>query len=38
MILTYCYKIKPSPEQIAIMERWLELLRRHWNYALGQRL
>ncbi len=20
------------------MERWLELLRRHWNYALGQRL
>ncbi|NEO36240.1 MAG: transposase [Moorea sp. SIOASIH] len=38
MILTYCYRIKPSPEQIAIMERWLELLRRHWNYALGQRL
>ncbi len=20
------------------MERWLELLRRHWNYALGERL
>ncbi|NET81701.1 MAG: transposase [Moorea sp. SIO1F2] len=38
MILTYCYRIKPSPEQIATMERWLELLRRHWNYALGQRL
>ncbi|NEO79707.1 MAG: transposase [Moorea sp. SIO4G3] len=38
MILTYCYKIKPSPEQITTMEKWLELLRRHWNYALGQRL
>ncbi|AOX00660.1 transposase [Moorena producens PAL-8-15-08-1] len=38
MLLTYCYRIKPSDEQIAIMERWLELLRRHWNYALGQRL
>ena len=38
MILTYVYRIKPNLEQIAIIERWLELLRRHWNYALGQRL
>lgn len=38
MILTYVYRIKPNLEQIAIMDRWLELLRRHWNYALGQRL
>ena len=38
MLLTYCYRIKPSQEQVAIMDRWLELLRRHWNYALGQRL
>ncbi len=38
MLLTYIYRIKPSDEQIATMERWLELLRRHWNYALGQRL
>ncbi len=38
MHLTYCYRIKPTAEQIAIMEKWLELLRRHWNYALGQRL
>ncbi|AOY81414.1 MAG: IS200/IS605 family element transposase accessory protein TnpB [Moorea sp. SIO1G6] len=38
MLLTYCYRINPSDEQITIMERWLELLRRHWNYALGQRL
>ncbi len=38
MLLTYCYRIKPTDEQIVTMERWLELLRRHWNYALGQRL
>jgi putative transposase len=38
MLLTYCYRINPSDEQIVTMERWLELLRRHWNYALGERL
>ncbi len=38
MILTYCYRIKPSTEQEATMLHTLELLRRHWNYALGQRL
>ncbi|MBO3463104.1 transposase [Aetokthonos hydrillicola Thurmond2011] len=38
MILTYCYRIKPSPEQETMMLHILELLRRHWNYALGQRL
>lgn len=37
-MLTYCYRIKPSPQQVATMDNWLELLRRHWNYALGQRL
>jgi len=38
MILTYCYRIKPNAEQSAVMLHTLELLRRHWNYALGQRL
>lgn len=38
MIITYCYKLKPSPQQVVKMDNWLELLRRHWNYALGQRL
>ncbi|NES72324.1 MAG: transposase [Okeania sp. SIO2D1] len=38
MIITHCYKIKPTPEQSAKIDYWLELLRRHWNYALGQRL
>ncbi|NES64651.1 MAG: IS200/IS605 family element transposase accessory protein TnpB [Okeania sp. SIO2D1] len=38
MIITHCYKIKPTPGQSAKMDYWLELLRRHWNYALAQRL
>ncbi|NES19598.1 MAG: transposase [Symploca sp. SIO3E6] len=38
MILTYCYRIKPSAEQEATMCYTLERLRRHWNYCLGQRL
>lgn len=38
MILTYCYRIKPSAKQEATMLYTLELLRRHWNYALGRRL
>lgn len=38
MILTYCYRINPSPEQEILMNHTLELLRRHWNYSLGQRL
>lgn len=37
-MLTYCYRIKPSPQQVVVIDNWLELLRRHWNYALGQRL
>jgi putative transposase len=37
MRLTHIYRIKPSTEQVAIMDNWLELLRRHFNYALGQR-
>ncbi len=38
MKLTYVYRIKPTTEQVAVMDLWLELLRRHWNYSLGQRL
>jgi putative transposase len=37
MILTYCYRIKPSAEQEATLLYTLELLRRHWNFSLGQR-
>ncbi len=38
MIITFQYRIKPTPEQVFIMEKASELLRRHWNFALGQRL
>ncbi|MDY7008505.1 MAG: helix-turn-helix domain-containing protein [Cyanobacteriota bacterium] len=33
MIITHCYKVKPTPEQSAKIDYWLELLRRHYNYA-----
>jgi putative transposase len=38
MLLTYQYKLNPTSEQVVILETWGELLRRHWNYALGKRL
>ncbi len=38
MKLAHLYRIKLSTKQVAIMETWLEMLRRHFNYALGQRL
>lgn len=38
MLLTYQYKLNPINDQAATMALWGELLRRHWNYALGQRL
>ena len=38
MLLTYQYKLHPTDTQASILEIWSELLRRHWNYALGQRL
>lgn len=38
MLITYQYRLCPTPEQVVTMETWSELLRRHWNYALGQRL
>ncbi len=38
MLLTYQYRIQPSQEQQSTMDWWCELLRRHYNYSLGQRL
>jgi putative transposase len=35
MLLTYQFKLNPTSEQVVILETWGELLRRHWNYALG---
>lgn len=38
MLLTYQYRLQPNQEQEATLSHWGELLRRHWNYALGERL
>ncbi len=38
MILAYQYRLKPTAQQADTMALWGELLRRHWNYALGERL
>jgi putative transposase len=38
MLLTYQYRLQPNQEQETTLSHWGELLRRHWNYALGERL
>ena len=38
MLITYQYKLRPTPEQASTMKVWGELLCRHYNYALAQRL
>jgi putative transposase len=38
MLLTYQYRLQPNSEQVATLSHWGELLRRHWNYALGEQL
>ena len=38
MILTYQYRLQPTPDQAATLSHQGELLRRHWNYSLGERL
>ena len=38
MLITCQYRLNPTPEQASTMEAWGELLRRHYNYTLGQRL
>ncbi|MEG4801314.1 MULTISPECIES: RNA-guided endonuclease InsQ/TnpB family protein [unclassified Microcoleus] len=37
MRLSYQYRIQPTPKQQAVMFDWLELLRRHRNWVLGNR-
>jgi putative transposase len=38
MLLTHQYLLQPNSEQVATLSHWGELLRRHWNYVLGERL
>lgn len=37
MKITYQYRLRPTKQQIAIFESWLELLRRQYNYRLAER-
>ncbi|WP_366557736.1 transposase [Okeania sp. SIO1I7] len=37
MRTAYQYKLRPNKEQVATIEMWLELLRRQYNYRLGER-
>ena len=38
MLLTYQCRLQPTLLQGATLSHWRELLRRHWNYTIGQRL
>ncbi|WP_367267785.1 helix-turn-helix domain-containing protein [Okeania sp. SIO2C9] len=37
MRTAYQYKLRPNSDKIATIELWLELLRRQYNYRLGER-
>lgn len=37
MRTAYQYRLRPSSDQITLMSDWLELLRRQYNYRLGER-
>ena len=37
MRIAYQYHLRPRKQQIAIIENWLELLRRQYNYRLAER-
>jgi putative transposase len=37
MRTAYQYRLRPTPNQESLMENWLELLRRQYNYRLGER-
>jgi hypothetical protein len=37
MRLTYQYRLRPTSSQVALMDKWLELLRKQYNYRLAER-
>ncbi|AFY67224.1 RNA-guided endonuclease TnpB family protein [Geitlerinema sp. PCC 7407] len=37
MRTAYQYRLRPTVSQVALMGEWLELLRRQYNYRLGER-
>ena len=38
MIVTYQYRINPTPDQVSLIDNRLEWWLRHWNYTWGQGL
>jgi transposase len=38
MRTAYQYRLRPTPSQVVLMEQWLELLRKQYNYRLAERL
>ena len=37
MKLAHQYRLRPTKQQVVLFEQWLELLRRQYNYRLGER-
>ncbi len=37
MRTAYQYRLRPTTSQVAVMDEWLELLRKQYNYRLAQR-
>ena len=37
MRTAYQYRLRPKPSQVALMDQWLELLRKQYNYRLAER-
>ncbi|WP_375339325.1 helix-turn-helix domain-containing protein [Oxynema aestuarii] len=37
LTMTYEYKLQPTAEQMAAIEKTLDMCRSVWNFALGQR-
>ena len=37
MRVSYQYRLRPTSSQVALMEKWLELLRKQYNYRLAER-
>lgn len=37
LTITYEYKLNPTPNQVELIERWLEVSRQVWNFALRER-
>ncbi len=38
MLTNYVYKLKPNVTQSSEMTRWLDMLRSHYNWCLGDRI